>query len=134
VLLVLAVAVAVSLMYVKSHRALNLTPERQRLIQAYDVASRMTLPTARDEAYADVVGRALREHDFEYACEVSGDMTMPTPKDKCLRDIVEEALSAHQNAWASRAAEEMVMPTARDAALKRIMEGAVASQSGPEQQ
>jgi hypothetical protein len=94
---------------------------RRALVEAHEVASRMSATNTRDEAYADIVRRALAQQDYEYACEVGGEMSTSSIKDKCLLDVVEEALKAHQKAWATRAAEEMNNVGDRDAAFKRIL-------------
>ena len=100
------------------------SPERRELEQAYELASKMTQPTSRDEAYSDVVHRAMEKGDYEFACKVGGEMMMAAARDKCLREIVDEALTNDHVDWAKRAAEEMTMPADRDAALKRIMDHA----------
>jgi hypothetical protein len=98
------------------------TPQRQALMDARDLAAKMTVPIARDEAFAEVIHRALAEHDFEYACQLGNEMSIPTLKDKSLLEIVDEALKGHQTLWANRAADLMVVATNRDAAFRKIMD------------
>ena len=95
---------------------------RSDLIQARALAARMYNPSARDEAYADVIKRAIAQHEFEFACSIGGELTLADNRDKSLQLIVEEALKSQQPKWATHATEYMVTPGKRDAALKRIME------------
>lgn len=120
----LMVVVAAPIIIFKSkHRvASTATPERPALVQAHDVAERMTMLDARDTAYAQILHRALAQHDFEYACEVGNDITQLGIKDKCLLETVDESLKAHQPAWANRAADEIVEIQERDEAFKKIMD------------
>jgi hypothetical protein len=103
---------------------------RQALVDAHEVAAQITAPNARDEAYGDIVRRALGQRDYEYACEVGSEMTIPSNKDKCLVEVVEEALRGGQPDWATRAAGQMVSMGYRDAAFRRIMNARGARQ-GP---
>jgi len=102
------------------------TPDRQALVEAHDVAAQMTAFNARDTAYAEILHRALAQHDFEYACQLGDEMTQMSTKDKCLLETVEEALKAHQPEWAKRAAGEIVEFSIRDDAFKKIMDSASA--------
>jgi hypothetical protein len=97
---------------------------RGNLDSAMELAGQMTMPNARDEAYAKIVRRALEPHDYEYACRAADQMTIMNSKDQTLGTIVDDAIKAGQRAWARRAAELMVMPNNRDAALKRILDSA----------
>jgi hypothetical protein len=117
------IIVAVALMFVNRSRlrsSAGVNVQRKDLIAAREVASRMTMPQARDDAYSSIVHLALQKHDEEYACDVAGDITMANTKDKVLGDIVDDALATHQIDWANKAADEMVMAGARDAALRQI--------------
>jgi hypothetical protein len=98
--------------------------ERRALIQAHDLAARMTGINAQDDAYAQILHRALAQHDFEYACEIGDEMTQLSAKDKCLLETVDEALKAHEPAWANHAADEIVEISIRDEAFRKIMDSA----------
>ena len=114
------------------HRAGSSLPQTDSAIRgdlqsAMELAGQMTMPTARDEAYAKIVRRALEPHDYEYACRAADQMTMMSSKDQTLGTIVDDAIKMGQRAWARHAAEMMMMPTNRDAALKRILDAPTAS-------
>jgi hypothetical protein len=95
---------------------------RPALVQAHELAARMTAANTRDEAYADILQRALAQHDYEYACQLGGEMTMASNRDKYLLVVVEEALKGQEAQWATRAADQMINAADRDAALKKIMQ------------
>jgi hypothetical protein len=118
------VLVAAPIIIFKSRHGLPSTGtlERPALEQAHDVAERMTMLDARDTAYAQILHRALAQHDFEYACEIGNEITQLDVKDKCLLETVEESLQAHQPAWANRAADQIVEIQERDEAFKKIMD------------
>src|SRR5262249_11566441 len=97
------------------------TPQRQSLMDARDLAAKMTLFSAWDEAYADIVHRALPHGDFESACQVGCEMTVGSSKDQALLETVQAALQARQPMWATRAADKMTMTSDRDAAIKKIL-------------
>jgi hypothetical protein len=123
-LLMAGLGIAAIAIVIAKRTAVPIPPERRALIEAHDLASRMTMANARDDAYEQIVHGALAHHDFEYACQVSGEMVMSSSKDKCLLAVVEEALKTHQQTWAIRAADEMVMTSSRDDAYKKIMDAA----------
>ncbi len=126
VLILLAVLAAGAAFILTSSRktARVATPERRTLVEAHDVAVQMTIPSARDDAYAVIVHRALAQHDFEYACQLGGEMSIPSNKDECLLAVVQEALKLNQRDWATRAAGEMVNPSNRDDAFRKILDAA----------
>lgn len=123
--LLLIGAIAITALKHSSRRSAALTPQRQALMEARDLASRMTVPIARDDAYADIIHRALSEHDFESACQLAEAMSIPTLKDKSLLEIVDQALKEREPTWATRAAEQMTVPASRDDALKKIKDAAL---------
>jgi hypothetical protein len=102
----------------------TVSKERRALVEAHDVAARMTGINARDDAFAQILHRALAQHDFEYACEIGDEMTQLSAKDKCLLETVGEALKAHEPAWANHAADEIVEISIRDEAFRKIMDSA----------
>ena len=123
VLILVAFAVVVSLITARqSRRAPRSSAHSQALIEAHDVAGNMTSATARDDAFADIVKRALAKHDYEYACQVANEMTMSNARDKSLKEILEDTLKSHETHWAKVAAESMIQTQDRDAALRRIMD------------
>jgi hypothetical protein len=114
------------------HRAGSSLPPTNSAIRgdlesAIELAGQMTMPNARDEAYAKIVRRALEPHDYEFACRAAEQMTIVNTKDQTLGTIVDDAIKTGQRAWARHAAEFMVTPTNRDAALKRILDAPIAS-------
>jgi hypothetical protein len=118
------------------HRTGNSLPPTNSAIRvdlesAMELAGQMTMPTARDEAYAKIVRRALEPHDYEYACRAAEQMTIVNSKDQTLGTIVDDAIKTGQRAWARHAAEMMTMPSSRDAALKRILDASSSSSVAP---
>jgi hypothetical protein len=123
--LVALLALAVVLLIFSARQQMQPTASpagRPALVQAHELAARMTAANARDEAYADIMQRALAQHDYEYACQLGGEMTMASNRDRYLLVIVEEALKGQEPKWATQAAEQMVNALDRDAALKKIMQ------------
>ena len=98
------------------------TPDRHDLAQMYEVASKMTVVTARDDAYAGIARRAIGDRDFEYAYEVANDIAVATEKDAVLMEIVDQSLNAGQPGWADRSAKAMMITPNRDTALRHILE------------
>jgi hypothetical protein len=95
---------------------------RGDLDAALELTSRMSLPNMRDDAYAQIVRRALEPHDYEYACRAAERMTLSGSKDQALAAVVDDAIKTGQRAWARHAAEMTSLPGNRDAALKRILD------------